>query len=148
MCTFIPFLVRTFSCFYYYYLQRVYVHASPVSPEIVQLIMPNSYCFYGSLDTSMIVCLTAINFKLLCFLYWLRLFLCFEHLHYGDFVWLLPVSYILLLYNRKRTEPGTPDVKRGSECALVSYKWCGGLFCRRCNFNRWLSVAISQAGQA
>jgi hypothetical protein len=39
----------------------------------------------------------------------------------------LPASDIFFLCNRKRTESGTPDVKRGSVCALVGYQWCGEL---------------------
>jgi hypothetical protein len=68
------------------------------------------------------------SLNLLYFLCWASFCLCFEHLHYRDFVWLLPASYIFLLCNRKRTESGTPDVKRGSECALVGYQWCVGLY--------------------
>jgi hypothetical protein len=39
--------------------------------------------------------------------------------------------HIFLLYNRKRMETGTLDVKRGSVCALVGYQWCGGLYSAR-----------------
>jgi len=40
-----------------------YVHARPASLGIMQQIMTNSYCFYGSLDTPTIVCLTATKFQ-------------------------------------------------------------------------------------
>jgi hypothetical protein len=54
--------------------------------------------------------------------------LCSNAYFIYSYLWLLPASYIFLLYNRKRTESGTPDVKRGSVCVLVSYQWCGGLY--------------------
>jgi len=31
------------------------------------------------------------------------------------------------LYSRRRTESGTPDVKRRSVCALVGYEFCEGI---------------------
>jgi hypothetical protein len=77
----------------------------------------------------------------------------FEHSHYHDFEWLLPVSCIFWLYNRKGTESGTPDLKRGSVCALVSYRWCGGggalilqtlqfqQMTVRCKFSGWTGLS-------
>jgi hypothetical protein len=58
----------------------------------------------------------------------LQFCLCFGHLHYQEFVWLLPASYIFLLYNHRRTESGISDVKRASVCALVSHQSCRGLY--------------------
>jgi hypothetical protein len=42
-------------------LQTALVHGRPVNPATVQLIMPNYYCYYGSLDVWTIACLTAIK---------------------------------------------------------------------------------------
>jgi hypothetical protein len=44
------------------YIQKFYVHARPVSPGIVQQILPNS-CTYGSLDACIILYLTATKFE-------------------------------------------------------------------------------------
>jgi hypothetical protein len=58
----------------------------------------------------------------------LRFCLCFGHLHYREFVRLLPTSYIFLLCNHRRTKSGVFNVKRWSVCALVGHQWCGGLY--------------------
>jgi len=58
----------------------------------------------------------------------LQFCLCFGHLHYQEFVWLLPASYTFLLYNHTHTESGMSDVKRGSMCAMIGHQWCGGLY--------------------
>jgi hypothetical protein len=47
---FVPFLFLSV-CVYIYNYTLDYVHARPASLGTVQLIMSNSYCFYGSLDT-------------------------------------------------------------------------------------------------
>jgi hypothetical protein len=58
----------------------------------------------------------------------LRFCLCLGHLHYREFLLLVPACYIFLLCNHRRTESGTPDVKRGSMCASIGHQWCGGLY--------------------
>jgi len=106
---------------------KVCVHVRPVSPGTAQQIMPTVYT-YSSSDTWTIVCLTTTKFEPFMFPVLGFVFGCFRHLHYREFVWLLFDSHIFLLCNHRRTESGTPDVKRESVCALVGYQWCAGLY--------------------
>jgi hypothetical protein len=99
---------------------RVYARARPVSSGTVQQIMPTLYT-YGSLDTW-----TATKFQLFVFPMLGFDFAYASATYYREFVWLLPASYIFLLYNYSRAESGMSDVKRGSMCALVGHQWCGG----------------------
>jgi hypothetical protein len=63
-----------------------YIHARPVSPGIVQQIMPTVYTS-GSLDTWMIVCLTATKFDTFIFPMLGFVFVYIrKHLHYHEFV--------------------------------------------------------------
>jgi hypothetical protein len=74
-------------CYYYYYVQRLYVHAKPTSPGIEQYIMPTLYT-YVNLDTWTIVWLIATKFKNFIFL-----MLGF------DFVYVSDIRIVVSLYD-------------------------------------------------
>jgi hypothetical protein len=56
------------------------------------------FFYNSSLVTWTVVCLTTAKFKSLIFCVEVRLVKCCEHLHYHDYVWLLLVACIILLY--------------------------------------------------
>jgi hypothetical protein len=76
-------------------------------------------CYNSSLVTWTVVSLTTAKSKPLIFFYaWLRLLVRYEHVHSHDFVWLLLVACILLLYNRIRVYKNgwKPCANRGPVC--------------------------------
>jgi hypothetical protein len=56
------------------------------------------------------------------FCVWLRLVLYCEHSH--DFIWLLPVSCTILLYNCIHMEGWKPSANHGPVCTLEYFQWC------------------------
>jgi hypothetical protein len=59
-----------------------------------------------------------------CIFYvWLRLVLYSEYVHSNDFIWLLFIACIILLYNYIHTEDWKLSANRGPVCTLENFPW-------------------------